>query len=108
MERVGVHQWLGHLFAIYERDVAWEELPGVYLLCRWTPWTSGKWSVLYVGETSNFRMRLTRENEMWTTAFNSGMTHIHARQIGNRSLRQQIEKDLIEAFLPPLNMRRKI
>lgn len=99
-------KWLSYEFEVAPlADAGWNEVPGVYIFCR----SSGLfgWSMLYVGETNSLHRRLTASHEQWLAGLRMGMTNVHALLVRDETVRLQIEKELIQAFDPPLNKRNR-
>ena len=94
--------WLGrHEFYVYSPNPdGWNEVPGLYVFARLDP---GGWVPLYVGQTENFRHRLPN-HERWQEAMQRGATHIHARTEVTQEERDRIERDLIQAYQPLMNV----
>jgi hypothetical protein len=79
--------------------------PGVYIFCR--DLGGGSFSAIYVGETDNFKRRLTDElkaHHSLEGVRRHGATHICTLHVpGNLSDRLRIETDLRNALNPPCN-----
>lgn len=94
--------WLSrHEFYVYPASSdRWNEVGGLYIFARLDP---GGWVPLYVGQTENFRNRLSH-HDRWQEATRRGATHIHARTEVDREERVRIERDLIQAYQPLMNV----
>lgn len=101
----GTARWLEWDFGVYEHDVNWPAIPGLYVFAA--PASGGPadhpWRAVYVGQTTSFASRLpTHEN--WPEAVQLGATHIHARREDEEDMREAIERRLVEALQPPMNV----
>ena len=98
-------KWLDYEFTVYGEDTNWNEVAGLYVFVRHLVDDQGtpRWFALYVGQTRNFANRLpTHEN--WLEAVRMGANQIHARTEEDGLKREALEKKLIEACEPPLNV----
>lgn len=100
--------WRGLSGMTYEYEAyevgehSWLEVPGNYIFARINA-ASGRWSALYIGETSNLKDRITNHDK-WDCARSHGVTHIHAHTTGlSQQKRQSEEQDLIALHTPPCN-----
>lgn len=80
-------------------------IAGVYIFAYRTQ--NGGWTAVYIGETSNFRHRLTDElrlHHQWENVRAAGATHILTMAVdGNLAMREGIETDLRRAIPTPCN-----
>ena len=102
----------------------WRGVPGVYVFARrstaegFLPTRIGPtrvlerilarraWIPLYVGQSKNLAGRLQLEKrEHWKQAVALGATHVHARIARIEYERRDLERRLIEALQPTLNIR---
>ena len=92
--------WAGYTFNVYDRYVAWNDVPGVYVFSL----RSGlAWYGIYVGQASSFRERFS-SHEKWDAAVARGMTHVHASVLTNQADRDALERHLVTVLQPPLNV----
>jgi hypothetical protein len=79
--------------------------PGVYIPCRQT--SEGRWIALYVGQTSDFKRRLTddlRVHHHYLDFILHGVTHVCAIRVdGGLSERLLYETDLRRSLRPVCN-----
>jgi hypothetical protein len=93
-------------FGIHEIFTDYLERPGVYIFCKRVG-IPFEWQPVYVGETDNFRRRLTSEltlHHRWSCIVAAEATHIctlHVPLYDNERLR--IETDLRRHLNPPCN-----
>lgn len=101
--------WQGASGRWYEVDVArakraWEPVGGIYMFVK--PGDPGLEAggpvALYIAKTASFEESLAR-HEMWQSAQQLGAAEIHLLAIHDEKLRDQVEKDLLEAQTPILN-----
>ena len=100
-----VVEWLDYAFTVYEYDVSWHEVGGLYVFAgpRLTLTGNPRWHAFYVGRTHSFSERIPT-HEKWSEAVQLGATHLHAR-VEPRGLRQGlIETELIDRYQPELNV----
>jgi hypothetical protein len=95
--------WLSYEFTVYGPNTTWHAVGGVYIFCAVKP--QNQWEPLYVGQTDSFADRIP-SHEKWNAAVRLGATHVHARMIHLRSARDAVERELIQALHPPLNVQR--
>ena len=96
--------WLNYDFEVHDpAEARWNEVPGLYVFARWD---SGAqlWRPQYIGQARSLANRLPT-HEKWPEAEQLGSTHIHARVEQDAQQRGAIERELIQAFKPPLNVR---
>lgn len=96
---VGRYQWLRYAFTVWTLNTIWSGSAGVYVFARQT---QAGYFALYVGETSSFSDRFA-SHEHWNQAVQLGMTHVHTREVANRTERLRLERQLVNALSPPLN-----
>lgn len=98
--------WLRYEFYVYTPDTTWHDVPGLYIFAGLT--SERRWTPLYIGQANSFeqRLRLT-SHENWASAVRLGATHIHAMVERQAANRDRIERELIEAYQPTLNVQLK-
>lgn len=87
-------------------DVHWPEESGLYVFCRLRSGglVGRRWDPpLYVGQSQNFATYLPTHRK-WREAARRGSTHIHVMSVEQKEDRDRIERELIEAYQPPLNV----
>ena len=97
----GTVDWGGYEFTVYLHDGDWNEVAGLYIFAGQQ--SDGRWRPIYVGETTSFAQRIPT-HEYWSEAVRLGATHVHARVEPEELTRALIEKELIQAFQPELNV----
>lgn len=86
---------------IYELPPTFGDAPGNYAFAKRT--TSGKWAIIYIGETENLSDRFDNHHAM-PCAKRQGATHIFAHKTeGGKSERVTEETDLVRKYSPPCN-----
>lgn len=101
--------WLGHEFTVYDpEDTSWNEVGGLYIFAGLVKDQQGnpRWHAYYIGKTADFSDRIPN-HEDWSEAQQLGATHIHALVEEKAKSRAKIEKDLVQANQPPLNVQLK-
>ena len=93
-------KWLRLEFEVLDYRVTWHDKPGIYIFAR--PISTG-WSAQYVGQTDSFRDRIPN-HPRWQGAVRRGATHVHARVVTQSTKRDTLERDLIAALEPPMNV----
>jgi hypothetical protein len=103
--------WRGASGTAYEFEhfklaaVTFNPVAGVYIFCHQRQ--DGLWYPIYVGETDNFRRRLSEEfpgHHRLSDISRAGATHICARVVaGGNAERVRIESDLRHGLNPPCN-----
>ncbi len=97
--------WLSHEFTVYDpKTTDWNEIAGIYIFAGLN--AQELWVPLYIGQTDDFHARLP-SHERWTEAELLGATHVHAMVVSLAASRDTIEKELIQAYQPPLNVQLK-
>ena len=94
--------WLDHEFTVHEPSDDWPAASGLYIFAGRDPIFS-TWNPLYVGRAKAFARRLPN-HERWQEAEMLGGTHIHLRVERLGASLIALEKELIEAYQPPLNV----
>lgn len=90
-------------FEVYGRNVGWNDVPGLYIFsCQ----TVNGWRPLYVGQAKSFKERLPNHERM-DEACRLGATHIHAKVVKEKLLRDKWERLLIQNLNPPLNVQHR-
>ena len=100
--------WLGHAFHVNKPDAPLSTASGLYIFARLHRDWRGTllWRALYVGKADNFSIRL-HNHERWEEANLLGLTHIHIHVEKNALRRSLIERELIKAVQPLLNVQLK-
>ena len=93
--------WGGYTFTTYGMEGEWNDVPGLYIFAGLDS-TGQWWSAKYIGQTSSFRERMPY-HERWAEAQRHGATRVHATVMHDAAKRITVERELIEAFRPPLN-----
>jgi excinuclease UvrABC nuclease subunit len=94
--------WLTHEFVVYAQAcTTWHDVAGVYIFCGLTP--QRQWRAYYIGQADSFQSRLPG-HERWDEAARLGATHVHARVVPQAASRDTVERELIQAYQPPLNV----
>jgi excinuclease UvrABC nuclease subunit len=102
MKRV---KWSVYEFGVYEpTTTTWSEKSGIYIFAGINP--QSLWVALYIGQALSFSDRLANHDQ-WNAAARLGATHVHARVVPLQANRDTIERDLIRAYQPPLNIQLK-
>ena len=96
--------WNNVEFSVHKPDTSWKDSAGLYIFAGVNP--QNKWVALYIGQTSSLAERLAT-HERWSEAARLGATHIHARVVTNQAERDTLEKHLIQAYQPRLNVQLK-
>lgn len=94
-------------FACYQPGPAWNEVAGCYAFAiqRGTILTGINTSLFYIGQTDSFKRRMNEhQDDKWTKAAQQGANIILACVVTNEAARLAMEKDLIQAYQPPLNV----
>jgi hypothetical protein len=85
--------------------VVFNPIGGVYIFC--SQGADGLWYANYVGETDNFRRRLSDElanHHRWDSITRAGATHVCAMVVrGGNADRLRVETDLRHSLNPPCN-----
>ena len=101
-------KWLVYEFEVYQHDGKWSEVSGLYIFSGLPPSLLGsaQWRPLYIGQTQDFSARIPT-HPSWPEAVRLGATHVHARVELEAKQRALIERALIDAYHPPLNVQLK-
>jgi excinuclease UvrABC nuclease subunit len=95
-------QWLSYDFTVYNPLMTtWNDVAGVYVFTGLD--RIGRWIALYIGQADSLRTRLSR-HEQWSPAVRLGATHVHAMVVPLQADRDRIERELIQAYRPTLNL----
>lgn len=93
--------WSGQQFSVYEAaNTNWNDKAGIYIFASITP--QNQWKALYIGQADSFKSRLAN-HERWAEAQRLGAAHVHAIVVPLQANRDSLERQLIQAFQPPLN-----
>jgi excinuclease UvrABC nuclease subunit len=95
-------KWLTYEFTVCKPDASWNEVGGIYIFCGIN--SKKQWQPYYIGQAENFRNRFS-SHEQWEKAVKLGATHIHAMTVLQEAMREKIEKELIQTWKPPLNVK---
>ena len=93
--------WKGYSFSVYTMTGTWNKVAGIYIFTGLN--AKNLWVPLYIGQTESFAERLAN-HERWSEAQSLGATHVHAKGVGKKAERDQIEALLIGHFQPRLNV----
>ena len=98
--------WLGHKFIIYSMTTKWNEVGGLYIFAGLERDLPGidQWLAYYIGQTGDFSKRVPNHENLWQ-AQRLGATHVHALVERVETKRVAIERELIEKYRPPLNIK---
>jgi len=91
-------------FEVCEQDANWNEVAGIYIFTGLN--ARNLWVPFYIGQAKNFQDRIPN-HENWKAAVRLGATHVHAMVVSQAAMRDKIEKELIEAYQPSLNVQLK-
>jgi excinuclease UvrABC nuclease subunit len=95
-------QWLSYDFMVYNPLMTtWNDVAGVYVFTGLD--RIGRWIALYIGQADSLRSRLS-SHEQWGPAVRLGATHVHAMVVPLQADRDRIERELIQAYQPTLNL----
>lgn len=95
--------WTHWTFNVFDPSVTtWNAVPGIYIFAGRDP-LFGRWQAVYVGQARSFADRLP-SHERWAEAVRSGATHVHALVVHGDPQRDAIERALIAAHAPRLNV----
>ena len=97
-------RWLTYDFTVYTPDTSWNDEAGVYMFTCLD--YQGRWVPLYIGQADSFRNRIP-SHEQWNQAVRLGATHIHAMVVPLAANRDRVERELIQAYQPRLNVELK-
>ena len=87
-------------YHVYPIGTKFDAVPGNYIFAKMV---SGRWSPVYVGETSDLSERFDNHHKM-PCIKRIGATHIHAhRNSGGTNARRAEESDLVRNFKPACN-----
>lgn len=94
--------WGGYAFTVYPHDsTTWNNVAGIYIFVGVN--RENQWTPLYVGQCDSFQVRIP-SHEKWEKAQSLGAKHVHAMVVSRQADRDLIEKALIQAYRPPLNV----
>jgi hypothetical protein len=102
--------WVGasgrqYALELYPIGTQFKDLAGVYIFCRPAP--TGQFQAVYIGQTDNFRRRLTeqlRNHHQWVAICGQRATHICVLQVPQGdAARLAIETDLRRGISTPCN-----
>jgi excinuclease UvrABC nuclease subunit len=96
--------WGGYEFGVYQHDANWNDVGGVYIFSGLN--SRQQWAAIYIGQTDSFHSRIP-SHEQWIRAMLLGATHVHAMVESQAAKRDQIERQLIAAYQPMLNVQLK-
>ena len=97
--------WHGYEFEVYPHETDWNEVAGLYIFAGLASGFQRNhlWHAFYVGQCQSFGKRLPN-HENWLGAALLGATHVHVLVELEENKRASIEKALIEALQPALNV----
>src|ERR1700689_5338686 len=93
---------LNYVYYRVRQGLVWPDIAGNYMFCGWN---GQAWIAQYMGECESFNTRMPPKHERWAEAIGQyGVTDIfyHVNQAGEAA-RQREERDLIQAYNPPMN-----
>ena len=93
--------WLSHEFSIHSYEEQWNNASGIYIFAGVD--SQGRWEPLYIGQADSFQDRIP-SHEQWEPAVELGATHVHAMVVPLEYSRGLVERELIQAYQPPLNV----
>jgi hypothetical protein len=93
--------WLDYQFEVCEQDANWRDVGGVYIFTGLN--AKNLWVALYIGQADSFHNRIP-SHEQWNPAVRLGATHVHARVVPQAATRDIVERALIRAYQPSLNV----
>lgn len=96
--------WQNVEFSVHQPNTSWKDSAGIYIFAGVNQ--QNKWVALYIGQASSLAARLAT-HERWLEAAQLGATHIHARIVAHQTERDALEKQLIQAYQPRLNVQLK-
>lgn len=96
--------WLDHEFSVHQHGENWNAVAGLYIFSGLN--SERLWVPYYIGQAESFDTRLPT-HERWQEAARLGATHVHAMVVPLQANRDSIEKALIQAYQPPLNVQLK-
>ena len=98
--------WLDkYPFDVCDFGADWNHVGGVYIFTGLNNWNG--WVPLYIGQADSFRNRIP-SHEKWSLAVRRGATHVHAMVVRQEATRGAIERELILAYQPTLNVQYRI
>jgi excinuclease UvrABC nuclease subunit len=98
-------KWLSYELYVYTINTNWnDDVGGIYIFSG--PINNNQWVAYYIGQTDSFKDRLPN-HERWEEAKRLGATHVHAMVVRQEATREDIERELIRAFQPRLNLQLK-
>jgi hypothetical protein len=103
--QISTARWLDYSLIIYDpATVTWNAVSGVYAFAGRD--AQGIWRPLYIGQADTFRTRPMPpgNHERWAEAVRLGATHVHALTVPLAAMRDLVERRLIAAYQPPLNI----
>lgn len=86
-------------FEAHPHQSSWNHVGGVYAFAHTS---AAGWQVHYVGQTNSFANRIPN-HETWPSARRLGATHVLVTVITSAPMRDQVERELIRQWQPPLN-----
>jgi predicted GIY-YIG superfamily endonuclease len=97
--------WTGHDFVVFQyNSTTWNNVAGIYIFAGANQ--QNAWVPVYIGQCDSFQNRIP-SHEKWDKAQSLGATHVHAMVVSKQADRDVIEKALIQAYQPPLNIQHK-
>ena len=96
-----------YTFEVYDLDSVFLDDSGVYIFSKREPNEdgTGTHTILYIGSTNSFKLRIHKSHKKWDEALDKGMNAISIYPIEEPHLRRKVERELIEEYQPPLNLR---
>ena len=97
--------WSGHEFTVCEHGADWSAVSGLYIFAGLGTNLLGTplWQAFYVGQCQSFAERIPT-HEKWLAALLLGATHVHAKTVLLADERAALERELVQAYQPSLNV----
>jgi excinuclease UvrABC nuclease subunit len=93
--------WLNNEFSVHQHGDNWSTVAGLYIFAGRN--SQGQWVPLYIGQAGSLAERIPT-HERWQEAAKLGATHVHAKVVPLQATRDSLEKQLIQACQPRLNI----
>lgn len=89
-------------YEIYPIDSSWNPVAANYIFARRSPYATGRWLAVYIGESSNIRERFA-DHHRAPCIRKEGATHVHVHLNADQGQRLFEETDLIKNISTPCN-----
>jgi hypothetical protein len=90
-------------FDIYDFYGNWYQVGGLYAFAYYD-YVLKRWRILYIGQTDNFKTRMTNKHHRWSAAVDLGACVVLACGLEYELVRRVWETALIEHYKPVLNI----